>query len=547
MSLRPLPRVLVRAAGLIMVVAVSIGAPVQAFSAKPTIETPASSETSVFTFPPPTYPLAGSGTVDTKSVELWDLTSGFELPLTGAGVGEIDGVTVAYLPELEQGAYEIRWVGEKGPRTETFSVEVQSFSTNGELVVRSQTSLPEVEFGPLWFVAVVGATFGLFAVVLLRRRVVLAALAFVVLSGAGVAGAMVAGTGGDATMSLAACRALPDGSEQRFTCLRDYVYTSAATPTAMMDVLDGLRTDGSIVGDSEQHTCHNVGHLLGRLLVEKKYPIVEVVRAERGLCDYGLLHGALENGGRMMSDAEWGDALATVCSTFTGDAGLQCAHGAGHGTSIRTNGAVDPSLAMCAKMGGPEAERLLWQCATGVFMGYANRTMIALRFPTVEAMEASLPAPQQMYMPSMCASLSGVVREACWLAGFQFLGSTSVGMLQDDDRFTSLDVNVDFCSTMPDAGDCIQGVMVRARAKAVGRSDAEVIGACARHDGDLWDNCILGFVQSEVARLNESTATNRYEQVERLCETVESAKPGSKMVCLDRVRFLGGNLLERSS
>jgi hypothetical protein len=90
-------------------------------------------------------------------------------------------------------------------------------------------------------------------------------------------------------------------------------------------------------------------------------------------------------------------------------------------------------------------------------------------------------------------------------------------------------------------------VMVRARAKAVGRSDAEVIGACARHDGDLWDSCILGFVQSEVARLNESTATNRYEQVERLCETVESAKPGSKMVCLDRVRFLGSHLLKRSS
>jgi hypothetical protein len=527
-----------------VLIVLSLIIPTPAFSVEPTSTTTSQSSplniNSVLVTAPQSYTLVDSGEIILSSVELWDLIGGFEIPLTGEKVAVTENKTIAYLPELEQGEYELRWDGVVGPGSEKFSIQVKSFTTNGDLVIRSESTPTDTKSQPIWILALSGISLGFFLLVILRRKLPIALTVFFILSGAGISLAFIAQD--DNSLSLATCRSLPDGSQERFGCLRDYAFTTASTPTAMMDLIDNLRNDYSLSGDSEQHTCHNVGHLLGRLLVEKKYPIDEIVIADRGLCDYGLLHGALENAGRMMSDSQWGEVLVSVCSTFIGEAALQCAHGAGHGTSIRTNGSINSSLDLCDKMSGENPELLLWQCATGVFMGYSNRTVLAYRFPNLIEMRDSLPQPQEFYMPAMCSEYTGVIRKACWLAAFQFLGSSSLGILEQDERFTNLNLNVDYCASMPDAGDCIQGLMVRVREKSVGRSDIEVLRACARYEGDLWNNCILGFIQSEVSRLNESTASDRFQQVQDLCDIAEFTKPGSLPICLESVNSLASHL-----
>ncbi len=501
----------------------------------------------LFDVPPIELILDASRITVVPQLILWDSLAEHEIPLTGAGPVLTGSLLSVPVPELEGGSYELRWSVDGRQGAVPFGITSETYGTDGEKVIRPTVLEPGTSpdsSGPLWILAAAGVMLGLFIAVAVRKRRILAVVAFVAVAAVGIAGSIVlAPTSSDASeVPLSKCRSYPAGSVDRFTCLRDYVFASSSTPTGMMNVLDSLRSDASVVGGPELQTCHNVAHLLGRHLVEKGFPITEVVSADRGWCSFGLMHGALENGARLSTDDAWREVLVDVCSSFTGETALQCSHGAGHGTALRTNNSLSEGVSMCKGMSGQESERLLWQCATGLFMGYSIRVNIAMRYSTDADVAAALPDPDERFMPDLCPTFEGSVRSACWLGAFRHLSLGNVSMFADDERFTSLKANLDICDAQTDANLCVEGVVMRAADPETGRTQADVAKLCGSYSDKLWEGCAMSLVNASAARYAESPDADRYDQAAKVCDVIDAVRPGWRTDCLDLLDRVGPDL-----
>jgi len=501
----------------------------------------------IFTIPPIELIVDVNSASSIPKFQLWDITSNHLIPLSDFLPQLSNSTLILPVPELESGNYELRWTLNEQDGILPFAISAESFGTDGEKVIRPSSQVTDVATGSQsskWFFAGAAIMLALLLSSALRKRRFLAITIFFLISGLGLAGSILTSpeSQSQSAPSLSKCRTFNQGSVERYTCLRDYVFASASSPGAMMDVLDSLRTDFSVVGPPELQSCHNVSHLLGRLLVEKDFPISQVVSADKGLCAFGLMHGALENGARLSTDQEWRTVLVDVCSSFTGESALQCAHGAGHGTALRTNNSLTTGVPMCKEMTGPLSEKLIWQCATGLFMGYGVKVNIAMRYNLVDDLKAALPDPNEIYLPAICPSFEDPIRNACWLGAFRHLGLDNYAMFANDERFTSLRYNLDLCQKQSDAEVCAGGVALRAADPASGRTESEIAATCSLYSQSVWEGCSRSLVNSSAGRNSESPDNNRFEKAAEVCDALESARKGSKNKCLKLLDDVGPDL-----
>jgi hypothetical protein len=120
--------------------------------------------------------------------------------------------------------------------------------------------------------------------------------------------------------------------------------------------------------------CHDLLHGIGSASYEKTANVTESLRFNSSYCNSGYLHGVFES--YFKKEQPTDQALAALCDVFMQETSFklwQCLHGMGHGFMYLTNGDLDESLALCAKI-LPEAEASA--CHNGSFMEAFNAEIL---------------------------------------------------------------------------------------------------------------------------------------------------------------------------
>jgi hypothetical protein len=170
---------------------------------------------------------------------------------------------------------------------------------------------------------------------------------------------------GAATILVAGAVAMwGEGEEQSTSC-------PAADVACMGDVLvEAARTDGvgavaTAVAALDAEVCHDVSHHAGRALGPEL--LDQVLRADDGVCHFGLSHGALEGWALAADESEFSATWAGVCDNA--DAGPRrqnCVHGLGHAVAVRYGEGFGDLLVRCNALNRDDRS----SCVQGVVMAY---------------------------------------------------------------------------------------------------------------------------------------------------------------------------------
>ena len=175
-----------------------------------------------------------------------------------------------------------------------------------------------------------------------------------------------------------------------------------AVTSALLDLKGLIDADPDQVFD-----CHNVAHYLGRNLA-LTVNIDDLVAAEDGTCNYGLIHGSLE-GFAQVADTETFDLhVASVCVQFDTGSVLRhnCVHGLGHALLIRAGHAGFEAMSDECLVFTP-VDRT--DCFTAVMMAYSGSgTSLS------DDVQIDIDPLSPAEVDSACIGLDESFKRKCW-------------------------------------------------------------------------------------------------------------------------------------
>lgn len=221
----------------------------------------------------------------------------------------------------------------------------------------------------------------------------------------------------------------------------------------------------SATGMSE---CHTVAHAIGVAAVRAKSSSLLALQSLRpDLCQGGIGHGATEEFAVSSDEKSFVKELLTVCDDVASPLDGTCAHGIGHGISLRLPDDYKVAVESCSKL---SRQVLVTACAGGVSMAY-----ITDRTP-------SSPKPGLRGLPSVvCNGLSLQVQGECWQKIWGLMeGST-------------LDMQLKECQKAPKDARCPYAVGIGAvnSGPLRGKPAKEVFNACSA-EPDFAEDCVNG-------------------------------------------------------
>ena len=214
--------------------------------------------------------------------------------------------------------------------------------------------------------------------------------------------------------------------------------------------------------------CHTVAHAIGVAAVKAKSSSLLALQAIRpDLCQGGIGHGATEEFAVSADEESFTNELLTVCDKVASPLDGICAHGIGHGITLRIPSDYKVAVESCSKLSRPV---LVTACAGGVSMVY-----ITDRTP-------SSPNPGLRGLPSaVCKGLSSQVQGECWQKIWGLMeGSTLAEQLKE-------------CRQAPTGARCPYAVGAGAveRGALRGKPAKEIFAAC-KAEADYTEECANG-------------------------------------------------------
>ena len=214
--------------------------------------------------------------------------------------------------------------------------------------------------------------------------------------------------------------------------------------------------------------CHTVAHAIGVAAVKAKSRSLLALQAIRpDLCQGGIGHGATEEFAISADEESFTSELLTVCDKVASPLDGICAHGIGHGITLRIPSDYKAAVESCSKLSRPV---LVTACAGGVSMVY-----ITDRTP-------SSPNPGLRGLPSaVCKGLSSQVQGECWQKIWGLMeGSTLAEQLKE-------------CRQAPTGARCPYAVGAGAveRGALRGKPAKEIFAAC-KAEADYAEECANG-------------------------------------------------------
>ena len=214
--------------------------------------------------------------------------------------------------------------------------------------------------------------------------------------------------------------------------------------------------------------CHTVAHAIGVAAVKAKSSSLLALQAIRpDLCQGGIGHGATEEFAVSADEESFTSELLTVCDKVASPLDGICAHGIGHGITLRIPSDYKVAVESCSKLSRPV---LVTACAGGVSMVY-----ITDRTP-------SSPNPGLRGLPSVvCKGLSSQVQGECWQKIWGLMeGSTLAEQLKE-------------CRQAPTGARCPYAVGAGAveRGALRGKPAKEIFAAC-KAEADYAEECANG-------------------------------------------------------
>lgn len=398
-----------------------------------------------------------------------------QVPVNGEVVGELhlqsgdvtypvidqivqDGVLRATLPLVEDGKYELVWVDSAGEHHQ-------------ELVFGGGIGEPIPQWHPatgasalLWVglaVALVGLTIA--GALLVRRRTRRAMLVLLASAGVGAAivGASLLSASPTQAVSLADC-SKPEGADS--TCLAGYLLTQydLGGVSKMRAAMVSVDQDDRFLERLGVHPCHEAGHLAGRRMVQMGVDVDPVIASENGECQLGLMHGVVEELGRVGTLEEL-TSRAPVCSerwkAQDGDEGRlreECVHGFGHALVFRYGGDGLRAMSDCVKVFPDEIDSGL--CVQGVGMTVAAR--ITILGPSGLPLGELLPEDAEHSPARLCERFEGLAEGRCYDTVLSYLDEQLARALdlEPGARYPAI---VDYCAALPDREStwhCLHGV-----------------------------------------------------------------------------------------
>ena len=257
---------------------------------------------------------------------------------------------------------------------------------------------------------------------------------------------------------------------------------------------------------------HGIAHAIGRYAIQNNGYDATVFGECREIFQSGCYHGVLEAyfEGKPDVDAK---TVAELCSSMVDEGrprieAIECAHGLGHGLTVRFEFDLDAALERCEYLAGDIARQ---ECFDGVFMENAVHGMQprsaseqhagathadgdhsehAMSDPPLSAGAADR-SYRGMFRPDdptyPCGEFGERYQRACW--AYQYM---IVLRLNGDDVAAAFDA----CDGGPAAGtaSCYLGL-----GKRIGwehaESDEELIGACEQGDPGHLDDCLRGAME----------------------------------------------------
>lgn len=252
---------------------------------------------------------------------------------------------------------------------------------------------------------------------------------------------------------------------------------------------------------------HGIAHAIGRYAIQNNGYDATVFGECREIFQSGCYHGVLEAyfEGRPDVDAE---TVAELCSSMVADGrppieAIECAHGLGHGLTVRFDFDLGTALERCEFL---ELETARQECFDGVFMenavhgmqprvagagdmqdGHGDHAMGEGQASNsnTDRMYRGMFRPDDLTYP--CGEFGDRYQRACW--AYQYM---VVLRLNGDDFVAGFDA----CDSGPAAGteSCYLGL-----GKRIGweyeESDEELIGACSQGDPAQFDACLRGAME----------------------------------------------------
>lgn len=214
--------------------------------------------------------------------------------------------------------------------------------------------------------------------------------------------------------------------------------------------------------------CHAVAHAIGVAAVKAKSSSLLALQALRpDLCQGGIGHGATEEFAISADEKAFTDELLTVCDKVASPLDGTCAHGIGHGITLRIPSDYKAAVESCTQL---SRQVLVTSCAGGVSMAY-----ITDRTP-------SSPNPGLRGLPSVvCKGLLTQVQGECWQKIWGLM------------KGSPLDLQLKECRQAPTDASCAYAVGIGAVNSGAlrGRPAKEVFAAC-RAEADYAEDCANG-------------------------------------------------------
>jgi hypothetical protein len=335
----------------------------------------------------------------------------------------------------------------------------------------------------------------------------------------------------DTAVSAAACAADPNRL-QATACLQAK-YGAMVRSDGVTAALEDLRSQ---VAASPQlrFYCHETSHAIGRAAMAVTGTLEGAFAAGFDVCDFGYYHGIVEGAAGQMSDAEFEQAVPSLCRELATSNQLffmQCTHGLGHAAARRANNDLVRGLEFCDALAGDRQmdarmlEGALSACGTGVTMEW---------FATAGANGG---ADGQAVTPEVSE-----LRDACQVVPANWLGACTeyVGNTVDTTRpLESLQEIAAWCLTQDGAvRECFNGVARAAAGTYLPIADA--IGLCDMAAG-ARESCLEFYIV-----LLATTIEYDVSAVERVCGLLPDAdRSGPDSVC-SRIRPVVGQVLSTS-
>lgn len=196
------------------------------------------------------------------------------------------------------------------------------------------------------------------------------------------------------TPNAETCRGL-GSQEATERCLVD-------TMLATDSLIAAARTLNGVLDKDEllQLACHEATHEVGKRLHSESLDVGALLQdPSAGVCEWGLVHGALAAEVEERSESDRVDALLDVCAGLP-DSGRQQACGDSIGHALwEIEGAFAPAVTRCMRIASPAGDA----CVSGVFMQLYRP--VAPSSQASESTTAWVPPVSRGEVAKLCASL----------------------------------------------------------------------------------------------------------------------------------------------